>query len=302
MLIREIKLVHRLKQGPQDCVSLRFPYLFYLDTCQRQLWITLGSERFSDELRDGVSYNGEAAYEKLLGIACGLDSRVVGETEVYAQIKAAWRKQRGNSLIDGLLTRLFEDTRFIRSNYLTGIGGQSYATLIRKYLQPDDSSHLLIVGAGDLAASLVPMLTDWRLTLSNRSLPKAESLATVIRGHGARVAVSSAPANLSDITHSIICRPFNRNTDQQLLNLTGLTSFVHMGASASDIATMHVPQQVNTASLDDIYALQATQDELRLRRVTRARRACQERSQLRNLGSSICIPHGWEDLPAFAGH
>jgi hypothetical protein len=301
MQIREIKLVHRLKQSPQDCAHLRAPYLFYLDTCQRQLWITQGSENHADKLRDGVVYFGEAAYEKLLGIACGLESRVIGETEVYAQIRTAWRKQCGNSPINGLLTRLFEDTKFIRNNYLTGIGGQSYCTLIRKYLQPTDESHFLIVGAGELAASLIPILTDWRITLTNRSTPKAESLATISRRQGANIDVTDTPTNLSSITDTIICRPFNHNEDQQLLNLAGLKNLVHMGASASDIASMHVPQQVNAASLTDIFTLQAAQDELRLGQVERARQTCRERAALRNLGPSVCLPHGWEDLAAFGG-
>jgi hypothetical protein len=299
MQICDIKLVHRLKQGPQDCAHLQSPHLFYLDTCQRQLWITLGGANLADQLIDGVTYNGEAAYEKLLSIACGLESRIIGETEVYAQIRTAWRKQRDKSPIDDLLTKLFEDIKFIRSNYLTGIGGQSYSTLIRKHLQPTDSSHFLIVGAGELAASLVPMLTDWRITLTNRSTPRAERLATASRRAGARIRVTDTPTNLPGITDTIICRPLSPNEDQQLLNLVGLKIFVHMGASANDIASLHIPQHVNAASLTDIFTLQVAQDELRLGQVEQARQTCRERATLRNLGPSVCLPHGWEDLAAF---
>ena len=121
MHIHDLKLVHRHKEGPQDCLRLRSSHLFYLDTCQRQLWITQKDAKLTTEHPGATIYTGEAGYEKLLSIACGLESRVIAETEVYAQIRAAWRNQCGNKLIDELFTRLFEDTKFIRSNFLTEI-------------------------------------------------------------------------------------------------------------------------------------------------------------------------------------
>lgn len=301
MQVHDLKLVHRLKEGPQDCMRLRSAHIFYLDTCQRQLWITQDSISLATEHLGATIYNGEAAYEKLLSVACGLESRVIGETEVYAQIRAAWRDQCADMPLDELFTRLFEDTKFVRSNFLTGIGGQSYGTLIRKHLQPAAGSHFLIAGAGKLAASVVPMLTEWQLTLTNRSLAGAESLAVTVREQGARVGVTDTPVSLHDITHSIICRPFDREADQQLLNLPGLTSFIHLGASADELASLCVPQQVYAASLNDIFSLQVIHDQVRLRQVAKARRACRERAQLRNLGSSVCLPHGWEYLAAFGG-
>jgi glutamyl-tRNA reductase len=300
MQVHDLKVVHRLKEGPQDRMRLRSPHLFYVDTCQRQLWITEENVSLATEHLGGAIYNGEAAYEKLLSVACGLESRVIGETEVYAQIRAAGRDQCGDSPVDELFTGLFEDTKYVRNNFLTGIGGQSYGTLIRKHLQPAEHSHFLIVGAGKLAASIIPMLADWRLTLSNRSLAKAESLAANAREQGVRVDVTETPANLQDITHSIICRPFDPKLDQQMLNLPGLTSFIHLGASADELASLSTPQQVYAASLNDVFSLQLAHDEVRLSQVAKARRACRERAQLRNLSPSICLPHGWEDLAAFS--
>jgi hypothetical protein len=300
MQVHDLKVIHRIKDGPQDSLRLRSPHLFHLDTCQRQLWITEGRSSAVAELQGAAVFTGEAAYEQLLSVACGLESRVVGETEVYSQIRKAWRTQRINAPIDGLLTKLFEDTKFIRSNFLTGIGGQSYGTLIRKHLKPADHSHFLIVGAGELAAAVAPMLTDWRLTFTNRSLPKAERLAATIRKRGATADVSHQPETLASITHSIICRPFDRDADQQVLNLPGLTSFIHLGASADEMSSVSTPLSVSASSLNDVFALQEIYDEVRMSRVTRARRACRDRAQLRNLGPSVSLPHGWEDLAAFS--
>jgi glutamyl-tRNA reductase len=147
MQVRDMNLVHHLKQGPNESLQLSAPHLFHLDTCQRELWIT---ERQSDTTGQGIStYSGEAAYKMLLSIACGLESRVVGETEVFAQLKSAWRNLENSADANALLTALFEDAKFIRTNYVSGMGGQSYGTLVRKCISPVKDSNVLIAGAGE---------------------------------------------------------------------------------------------------------------------------------------------------------
>jgi hypothetical protein len=306
MQVLDMNLVHHLKQGPTESVCLSAPHLFHLDTCQRQLWIT--DQQPDTTHHDINTYMGEAAYEKLLAIACGLESRVIGETEVFAQLKNAWREHHDSSQYsdstDAVLTGLFEDTKFIRSNYLTGLGGQSYGTLIRKLLEPSDDSHFLIVGAGELASGIAPLLTRWRLTLTNRSMAKACKLADSLNSETSDIAVlSPASANLFGthltVTDIIVCRPFDAPADQRLARLPMLRNFVHLGASQQDLAALSFTNNPDALGLDDIFALQATQDELRKAQVTRARRACKERAILRSLGASVTLPHGWEDLAAF---
>ncbi len=306
MQVRDMNLVHHLKHGPTESLHFAEPHLFHVDTCQRQIWITDHEPATSG--RDVNTYAGEAAYEMLLSIACGLESRVIGETEIFAQLKNAWRKyhesSQGHADTDPLLTALFEDTKFIRSNYISGMGGQSYGTLIRKCVKPADGSHFLIAGTGELAATIAPLLTNWQLTLMNRSVNKAHKLAQSLTNKGADVVVfTPASANLLaphlSVTDIIVCRPFDAATDQRLARLPALRSFVHLGASRENLAALSFAKHINTIGLDDIFALQAAQDELRKIRVTRARQACRERAILRGLGASITLPHGWEDLAAF---
>jgi len=306
MQVRDMNLVHHLKHGPTESLHFAEPHLFHVDTCQRQIWITDHEPATSG--RDVNTYAGEAAYEMLLSIACGLESRVIGETEIFAQLKNAWRKyhesSQGHADTDPLLTALFEDTKFIRSNYISGMGGQSYGTLIRKCVKPADGSHFLIAGTGELAATIAPLLTNWQLTLMNRSVNKAHKLAQSLTNKGADVVVfTPASANLLaphlSVTDIIVCRPFDAATDQRLARLPALRSFVHLGASRENLAALSFAKHINTIGLDDIFTLQAAQDELRKIRVTRARQACRERAILRGLGASITLPHGWEDLAAF---
>ena len=306
MQVRDMNLVHHLKDGPTESLHFGQPHLFHVDTCQRQIWITDHEPATIDH--DVNTYAGEAAYEMLLSIACGLESRVIGETEIFAQLKNAWREfhesAQGRADTDPLLTALFEDTKFIRSNYISGIGGQSYGTLIRKHITLADDSHFLIAGTGELAGTIAPLLTQWQLTLMNRSVNKAHNLARSLKDKGADVAVlTPVSANLLaphlSVTDIIICRPFDAATDQRLARLPALRNFVHLGASGENLAALSFAKQIKAIGLDDIFALQAAQDELRKAQVARARQACRERAILRCLGTSITLPHGWEDLAAF---
>jgi hypothetical protein len=49
-----------------------------------------------------------------------------------------------------------------------------------------------------------------------------------------------------------------------------------------------------------LFEMLRVQTEQRSQQVARARRACGEKAVLRSLGNSATVPHGWEDLAAFA--
>jgi hypothetical protein len=84
-----------------------------------------------------------------------------------------------------------------------------------------------------------------------------------------------------------------------LMNLPAVKSVAHLGAAKDELATLQTPAGIEVLGLDDIFELQASQDEVRQSQIKRARRVCRERARLRGMGPSICLPHGWEDLAAF---
>jgi hypothetical protein len=299
MQIPELKLAHRIKSSPQDIASFCRPYEFSMDTCQRQVWLSGEADMTAEGCSGFDIYRGSAAYEKLLAISCGLESRVIGETEVFAQLRKAWREHEHSDKADSLFTALFEDTKYIRTHYLTGLGGQSYGTLLRKYFQPDAAARLLIAGAGELAAAILPIFADWEVTITNRSIEAAETLRGIEHANGKRATVTLKPDESAGYTHIIICRPFDPLADECLMNLPTVESVAHLGASQDELASLQMPAGVDVLGLDDIFALQASQDKVRQGQIKRARRVCRERARLRGMGSSICLPHGWEDLAAF---
>lgn len=170
---------------------------FRWDTCLRTVAI------FPDQLLDqppdfpapiDVStaelLSGEAAYEKLLELICGLHSPMVGETEVFGQFKEAVQKfqsENGSGLrsafhqaFQAWANGLLEDAKKIRRKHLQDLGSQSYGSLVRRELRELGSSAIDVLGAGRLVADILPWIskkTDRvsnQLTVHCRDLSKAQ--------------------------------------------------------------------------------------------------------------------------------
>ncbi len=166
-------------------------HLFRIDTSQRQLAVLAGREALDLAQRqfpnDGAleHYEGTDAYAFLLRFACGLESRLVAETEIFGQIKQAWRvfSERGSELSKQLspwIQHVFQDAKEIRAQYLGSLGSSSYGSQVRRLLGDEpDSGPTLLVGAGQLAQSVAPWLTGSELWLWNRTGARARA------GHGA---------------------------------------------------------------------------------------------------------------------
>jgi hypothetical protein len=79
--------------------------------------------------------HGEAAYSHLLEVICGLDSPMVGETEVLHQFKVFAADLPGDH--NGLReigNHLLADARAIRARHLIGLGSRSYGSAVRRYV------------------------------------------------------------------------------------------------------------------------------------------------------------------------
>ncbi|CAK9249824.1 unnamed protein product [Sphagnum jensenii] len=162
---------------------------FYLNSCQRMLWVDFNSEKLEDP--GFQTFFGGDAYGFLLKVAAGLESQVAGETDIFGQIKETWKKFQSSHLSDSsshvllsqVFQKLFEDTKEIRTHYMQNLGGSSYGSLLRKLLRekgPFDGATLLI-GAGQLAESVAPYLLEQKLYVSNRTPEKAFDLVSLIK-------------------------------------------------------------------------------------------------------------------------
>src|SRR5437660_360192 len=75
------------------------------------------------------------AYRTVLEILCGLQSPMLGETQVMGQFKAfPATLGRDQAWLNRLGQRLLGDAREVRTLHLQGLGSRSYGSAVRRYL------------------------------------------------------------------------------------------------------------------------------------------------------------------------
>ncbi len=283
-----------------------------LHTCQRIVVLGCLAETVQSlraQLPAGVHcelHEGAAAYELLLRLACGLESRLAGETEVFGQFKQCWldfsaRRSELASHVSGLMQTLFRDVKEIRSRYLTGTGSASYGSLVRRVLAApaslaamgSDNAPVLLVGAGQLAQSVAPWLKGSELWIWNRSAERAEALAAELRRRDeqrvVRVLPSTVEAELAawrSARDVIVCIPPDRARDPDRVAAWSHPrgergQLVHLGfsdlpARDEDSAAWRVVDPL--LHLGHLFEMLRASNEQRAAQLDQARRACADKA------------------------
>ena len=130
-----------------------------------------------------------AAVRHLLRVTAGLDSMVLGETEITGQIKNAYEIARAAGLTGRVLNRLFQrafqTAKEIRTRTGIGCGTVSIKSaaldLVRR-ISEEELSHrsIMVIGAGKMAESCIRFLIKKgasSMLISNRSFDRAFDLA-----------------------------------------------------------------------------------------------------------------------------
>src|SRR5437870_1927680 len=132
-------------------------------------------------------YEGASAVRHLLRVAAGLDSMVLGETEITGQIKNAYEIARNAGLTGRVLNRLFQRafqvTKEVRTRTGIGRGTVSIKSTAVELIGKTDLSQqsIMILGAGEMAENCVRLLLKkgaQSIFISNRSFDRALDLAT----------------------------------------------------------------------------------------------------------------------------
>jgi len=132
-------------------------------------------------------YEGAAAVRHLLRVAAGLDSMVLGETEITGQIKNAYEIASKAGLTGPILNRVFQRafqaTKEIRTRTGIGRGTVSIKSTAVELIGKTDLSQqsTMVLGAGEMAESCVRLLVKKgakSIFISSRSFDRAIDLAT----------------------------------------------------------------------------------------------------------------------------
>ena len=159
----------------------------------------------ADELAEAAYTHWEGdAVEHLFEVAVGLDSMVLGDTQIHAQVRAALRRAKSEEAASAGLTGLFHAAaragRRARQETSLGAAPDAYvalgADLADEALGGLTDREVLVIGAGEMAALAAKHLRQrgvGTMRILNRSVQHARSLAERTNAeHGDLGALSEA--------------------------------------------------------------------------------------------------------------
>ncbi|WP_047758121.1 glutamyl-tRNA reductase [Geobacillus sp. ZGt-1] len=173
-------------------------------------WFGLEAEAIAPYL---LVFEGEAAVGHLFRVAAGLDSMVLGETQILGQVKDSYLLAQEIGTTGTIFNHLFKQavTFAKRAHSETGIGAHavsvSYAAveLAKKIFGRLADKHVLIIGAGKMGALAAQNLYGsgvGKVTVVNRTLEKAKQLAKQFAGEAKPLSELSCALLEADIVIS----------------------------------------------------------------------------------------------------
>src|SRR5690606_19179742 len=253
----------------------------------------------SRELADAAGFErhvGAEAYRFLLQLACGLESEIAGETEILGQIKQAWRDHEAGGSREALalrpwIQRLLQDTKEVRSEYVVGLGSATYGSLVRRLLGAELPGPTLLLGAGQLAETILPFLDTGEVLVWNRSRERAAAMLDRQRTgsiEGGRVQLLEATpeaeaAGWRQARDVILCIPADAARDAERVR-----AWLEHGAADGRVLHLGIDGAAGTAwemlpgvlTLRDLFSLRDSQATQREAMLQRARRASRNKAQL----------------------
>ena len=154
---------------------------------------------------------GAEAARHLFAVASGLDSMVLGETEITGQVKSAYQAAKDAGLTGKQMNRLFQTAcqvvKQIRTNTAIGHGATSVGSvaveLTEKIFDRDLADKtVMILGAGKMGEACVKHLAKRgakTVLVANRSAERAEKLAAEFGGRAVRIEDAAAAMVQADI-------------------------------------------------------------------------------------------------------
>jgi len=194
---------------------LRGEHWLVLDTCQRLEVFGVGEPPFAVDQR----WSQSEAFERLVRIATGLESRILGELEVLGQVRSAYKQfhsaLKGASSVvaaDQLLAldRMFQDVLGLArkarkesgiDQNLTSLSGLASREMLERV---PAGAPIAVIGSGTLASSVIRYLGKRGkspVRVAGRCPDKALQLALEAGGFGAGL---DELAHLLEDTHGVI--------------------------------------------------------------------------------------------------
>lgn len=163
-------------------------------------------------------HENEQAISHLMAVASGLDSLVLGEPQIFGQVKDAYEYARKAGTVGAVFERLFQSTfsaaKDVRTETSVGQNAVSVAysaVNLAKHIFGDlNQAEVLIVGAGETAELAARHLREQgvkKLNVANRTIARAQELTDLVGGQAHTLDQIKALLPKADIVISSTASP-----------------------------------------------------------------------------------------------
>ena len=184
--------------------------LLILSTCNRiEIYCVLNNETHLDEILacfcklqdiDTELFKNYSFWlhnldviEHLFEVTAGLNSQIIGETEILGQVKEAYsrslERNHAGPILNRIVQKSFQSAKWARTHTAIGKGqisiGSVSAELALRIFGDLSVTRILVVGSGDVGIQTVKSLKNRganHLTMTNRTYEKARSVAETFGG------------------------------------------------------------------------------------------------------------------------
>lgn len=220
--------LHNLKEtaGIEGCVILSTCNRFEIYCAVRE--VEQGVRSVKDLVRGWLAFSEEGlgeidrylycptchdAINHLFRVAAGLDSMVIGESQILGQVREAYEAALGQGVTNGVINTLFQQAITVGKRVRTETAidrhavSISYAAveLAKQVLGPLEGHSVLIIGAGETGELTARHLVANGISsvlVSNRSYPRAVELACEFGGRAERFEQLEETLRYADIVIS----------------------------------------------------------------------------------------------------
>jgi len=278
----------------QSCISSGWTF----ETCLRKIVFFANEEDYYKISTEPLkAYSFAEAYRFCLEVICGLHSKIFAETEVLGQFKnfiQDLEKQKSQnqqiSVILPTLKNLVIDAKFIRTEYLKGLGQQSYGSIVRKWAKP--YSQIAVLGSGHLTQKLYPWISE-KITIFTRTPEKYYTTFPIDKLKPLTEFEFSVIEK--KISLVVIAAPIENTFFQDLLGKFSSLDFFDLRGLNYDSTFLPTTKNAVKKNLNNLFAELSTQSEIQEKIKIKVQFEIEKISQKRFLSQQV-RPFGWDDL------
>lgn len=231
-------------------------------------------------------FDSKDAVRHLFRVVSGLDSMVVGETEILGQVKSAYQFAHARGTTGKITNVLFQRALYVgkqvRTKTAISEGASSVGSiavqLAEKIFGSLQNHRILLLGAGEIAEMTARHLMSQKVTdivVLNRTLSKAEELAAGLKGRAAPLSALDAELAQTDIVISSVSSEMpviTRDKVAAIMKARRSRSlyFIDIGVPRNVEPSVHNLDNVYVYNIDDLREIVEENKTRRLSEVERA--------------------------------